>query len=84
MTDHDLEKALQALEFLAGQLELLEPDFTRSSVTEARLFASTLRCSRGARATADGRAEAVANACKVCELLTYLTARVSELRAITA
>lgn len=74
MTAHQLNDALTELELLADQLERVEPDLTRSPVTEARLFASTLRYSQRAWATSEGRAEAVADVRKVCGLLACLAA----------
>lgn len=78
MTAHQLDDALTELELLAGQLERTEPDLTRSPVTEARLFASTLRYSQRAWATAEGRAEAIADTRKVYGLLAYLAAHLTK------
>jgi hypothetical protein len=84
MTAHNMEKALQELELLAGQIERLEFDLTCSPVTGARPFAFTLHCSQRSWATAERRAEVVANTRKVCGLFAYLTACVSQPGAITA
>lgn len=83
MTAHQLDDALAELELLADQLERVEPDLTRSPVTEARLFASTLRYSQPAWATSEGRAEAVADARKVYGLLAYLAAHLTK-QAVSA
>lgn len=84
MTAHQLDDALTELELLADQLERIEPDLTRSPVTEARLFASTLRYSQRAWATSEGRAEAVADTRKVYGLLAYLAAHLGQHRALRA
>lgn len=78
MTAYRLEAALQELELLANTLERVEPDLTRSPVTEARLFASTLRYSQRAWATSEGRAEAVEDTRKVYGLLAYLAAHLTK------
>lgn len=83
MSAYQLDDALTELERLADSLEHADPDLTRPAVTEARLFASTLRYSQRAWATAEGRAEAVADVRKVYELLAYVAVRLTK-RALQA
>ncbi len=84
MTAHQLEDVLSELELIGQQLEWVESDLTRSPVTEARLFASTLRHSQRAWATAETRAEAAASVRKVYGLLAYLAAHLGQCQAASA